>query len=56
LQTPPAQVSVVKGSHAMHAPPLMPHVDSDGAWQVDPEQHPLGHDVASHTHAPPAQR
>ncbi len=40
----------------VHAPPLVPHVPAAAALQVLPEQQPLGHEVASHTHAPLTQR
>ena len=43
-------------SQAAHAAPLAPQVASVGVLQTPPVQQPLGHDVASHTHAPPLQR
>jgi len=37
--------------------PPIPHAPSTfPGWQVLPEQHPLGHDVPSHTQAPATQR
>jgi hypothetical protein len=36
-------------SHAVHAPPPAPHAAVDGVLHVDPEQHPVGHDVESQT-------
>ena len=43
-------------SHAAQVEPLAPHVVRDRVWQNAPWQHPLGHDVASHTHWPELQR
>ncbi|MCA3012385.1 MAG: hypothetical protein INH41_08295 [Myxococcaceae bacterium] len=43
--------------HAAHAAPPAPHCAVDGlATQVFPEQHPDGHDVASHTQLPDTHR
>ncbi len=54
---PFAQRSAVVGLHVVHAAPPMPQLDDAvPAWQVLPWQQPLGQLVASHTHAPPAQR
>jgi hypothetical protein len=41
---------------ATHAAPLVPHCDVDAETQVDPLQHPDGHDVASHTQLPLTHR
>jgi hypothetical protein len=51
-----AQLSAVSGSQVTQAAPPLPQVDGDGALQVVPAQHPLGHEPASHTQVPPAQR
>jgi hypothetical protein len=40
----------------VQAPPFEPQLCSDEAVQVAPLQQPLGHEVASHTQAPPTQR
>ncbi len=54
---PPVQLSARTGSQAAHVWPFVPQLDTvGGETQIVPEQHPLGHDVGSHTHAPPAQR
>jgi hypothetical protein len=45
-------VSARVGSQATQVAPPAPQAESDFALQVDPEQQPLGHDVASHTHSP----
>ena len=39
--------------HAVQLAPLTPHAAFEGVVQVVPWQHPVGHDAASHTHAPP---
>jgi len=51
-----SQVSLVRASHAWHAPPPVPHAVALIAVHVVPMQHPLAHEVASHTHAPDTQR
>ena len=56
LQLPPPQLSLVSASHVPHAPPLVPQLALLGVLQVLPAQQPVGHEVASHTHAPPTQR
>jgi hypothetical protein len=50
------QLSLVVALQATHVEPDEPHDVSDRASHVSPLQHPLGHDVASHTHCPPAHR
>lgn len=40
---------------SVHARPFEPHVAGARARQTLPEQHPSGHEVASHAHAPPTQ-
>jgi hypothetical protein len=40
----------------VHAPPFAPQLPTACALQVVPEQHPVGHDVPSHTQLPCAQR
>lgn len=52
-QAPDKQLSAFAGSHATQAPPAVPQLDTDGAWQVEFEQHPLAHDVASQPQWPP---
>lgn len=54
---PPLQVSARTGSHAAHDAPAVPHALVVGtALQLVPAQQPVGHEVASHTQRPPAQR
>jgi hypothetical protein len=55
-QLPFAHRSACVASQATQATPLVPHVAVAGVRHVLPEQQPLGHDVASHTHTPPLQR
>ena len=53
LQVPPEHVA--PDAHALQAAPPVPHcvLDCDAAdTHVPPLQHPLGQEVASHTHAP----
>ncbi len=54
LQTPPPQGPVPQSWHM--APPLPHEAAAVPGKQVVPEQHPVGHDVASQTHAPVKQR
>ncbi len=59
MQEPALQPSARVMSHDSHAAPPVPHAASPGiAVHVVPlsVQHPVGHEVASHTHRPPAQR
>jgi hypothetical protein len=52
-QAPAAlQPSALVASQAMQVRPSLPQVGTDGVLQVPPRQHPVGHDPASHTHAP----
>ena len=52
-----AQPSDDTGSQAMHASPPEPHRSREGIRQTSSaSQQPVGHDVASHTHAPMSQR
>ena len=44
------------GSQGLQAPPPLPHASIAGGWQLPPLQQPVGHEVASHTHAPATQR
>jgi hypothetical protein len=46
------QLSEYVLSHATHALPSVPQLPMTGARHVLPEQHPVGHDVELHTHAP----
>ncbi len=56
LQLPAPQVSAVE-SHIEQTEPPEPHMPGVGAaMQVLPEQQPVAHEVASHTHAPATQR
>jgi hypothetical protein len=51
-QLPVLQLSAFAVSQVPQAPPAVPHCDVvPGATQTPPAQHPVGHDVASHTHA-----
>ena len=50
------QLSAKVAPHATHAEPAFPQVVVERAMQVLPEQQPEGHDVPSHTQAPPTQR
>jgi len=55
VHAPAVQASAV-APHATHAEPAFPHaVVASVVVHVDPEQHPLAHDVASQTQAPPEQ-
>lgn len=56
LQRPASQRSLIAGSQARHCCPGAAHAIPLVGVQTLPAQHPLGHDVASHTHAPPTQR
>lgn len=42
--------------HMTHVPPPDPQLASECARQLDPEQQPPGHEVASQTQLPPTQR
>ncbi len=53
---PATQPSDMVESQLVHEPPPVPHAVIVGGVQVCPEQHPLGHEVASHTQLPPEQR
>ncbi len=56
-QTPAEeQLSEATASQLTHVEPAAPHIASERELHVDPAQQPLGHDVASHTQRPPAQR
>src|SRR4051812_46377481 len=48
LQVPPAQLSARIGSQAKQAAPLAPQVASALGVQLEPEQQPLGQEVAVH--------
>ncbi|MEP6652412.1 MAG: hypothetical protein ABJA82_03585 [Myxococcales bacterium] len=54
-QAPAEQRSAVI-PQARQAPPAAPQLVSEAARQVVPEQHPPGHEVASHTQLPARQR
>lgn len=56
MQAPPEHVSDIVESHARHDEPAVPHDPKAAVVQVWPEQQPVGHDVASHTHCPPRHR
>jgi hypothetical protein len=49
------QLSADPGVHAAHAVPCPPHAPRDGRVHEVPSQHPLGHEVASHTQTSCAQ-
>jgi hypothetical protein len=49
VQEPAEHMSAVKGLHAVHATPLVPHVmNDDGLLHVGPEQQPVAQLVTSH--------
>lgn len=50
--TPAAQRFAACGSHVVHAPPPVPQLTVDGNRHLLFEQHPVGHDVPSHTQLP----
>jgi hypothetical protein len=47
---------VVWGSQAVQLEPAVPQVLTERARQTLPSQQPVGHELASHTHAPARQR
>jgi hypothetical protein len=47
------QRSLLVASHVAQLPPLTPHLLIESGTQLFPSQHPVGHEVASHTQAPP---
>src|SRR5262249_50924474 len=49
VHTPFVQVSAMRGSQLTHSPPPVPHVLSDGVWQLPFLQQPFGQVEASHT-------
>lgn len=51
-----SQALEVSGSQVRHCAPGAPHALAERVVQVDPAQQPVGHEVASQTHAPPTQR
>ena len=54
---PPVQRSATVLLHAVHEPPEVPHSESvGGEVQVPLWQQPLGHELESQVHRPPAQR
>jgi hypothetical protein len=54
VHAPAVQASDLVASHAEQVTPFTPHVgDDDIVHVVPPTQHPVGHDAASQTHAPP---
>jgi hypothetical protein len=55
---PPAveQLSASTGSQVTHVDPASPHESTARSRQRPDMQQPLGHELASHTHWPPAQR
>jgi hypothetical protein len=54
VQAPLVQASDLAGSQVEQAMPFTPQVVVDGMVHVvPPAQHPVGHDAASQTHAPP---
>ncbi len=50
------QLSAMVGSQPVHDAPGAPHAVTESVVHAWPEQHPTGHDVASHTQLPPEQR
>jgi hypothetical protein len=55
-QSPAAPQLSARASQATQVEPALPQVLSPRAWQTLAAQHPLGHEVASHTQLPPTQR
>jgi hypothetical protein len=55
VQAPFVHESAFVEPQATQAAPLVPQLVNDGVMQLFPAQHPLGHDVASHTQAPLTQ-
>ena len=55
-QAPAAEQLSDRASHTAQVEPASPHVRSDRVAQVAPWQQPLGHELASQIHRPPAQR
>jgi hypothetical protein len=55
-QVPVAEQLSDRMSHATQVDPASPQLPGARARQVAPLQQPLGHDIESHTHAPPLQR
>ena len=52
----PSHVSVVSRLQVTQVEPATPHSASERVWHVALSQHPSGHDVASQTQSPAAQR
>ena len=50
------QLSASRGSQVWHAPPATPQLVNDVAKHAVPKQQPVGHEVPSHTQAPPTHR
>ena len=46
-------LSLLPGSHTLHAPPLAPQMGNAGAVHEIVEQQPAGQDVGLQTHEPP---
>jgi hypothetical protein len=58
-QMPPVLLQVIPEGQPAQAAPPVPHwvlLSLAKGTQVVPEQHPFGHEVASHTHPVPLQR
>ncbi len=55
LQTPLTQAFAPMPQFT-HAAPPVPQAEKVGVSQVEPEQQPFGHELASHTQTPPTQR
>lgn len=55
LHTPPTQRSAIPVGHPAHKLPPIPHAPSVGTMHgpAGPAQHPSGHELPLHTHAPP---
>jgi len=54
-QAPPTHWSALVASQTTQPPPLAPQAAVDGAWQVVPEQHPPGQELASQMQVPAEQ-
>jgi hypothetical protein len=55
VHVPVVQASATVESHVMQPPPIAPQALIDMGTQAVPLQQPIGHEVASHVHAPPTQ-
>jgi hypothetical protein len=54
-QVPPARHRSAVTPHAVHAPPAVPQLATEAAWQALPEQQPPAHETPSQTQLPCTQ-